>query len=258
MPDNSGIPVFAVVGHPNEGKSSIVSTLSEDDTVRVAPEPGTTRVCRAYPILIDGVEIIRFVDTPGFQSPRSTLAWFKAYNGEDSLLVDAFLDTHGKNPEFFDECELLSPIDSGAGIGAGVLTFAAAADQVVVVTSPEPPAITDAYALIKVLCNRQFAGQVGLVVNLAANRQQARLTYHRIADVASRFLGTSVAQLGYVLADSKVPQAVQQREPLVLAFPRSLASRCLATVANRLSQMPVAIDSFERQGFFGKVVNWFM
>lgn len=116
MPDNPGIPVFAVVGHPNEGKSSVVSTLSEDDRVRVAPEPGTTVVCRAYPILIDGVEIIRFVDTPGFQSPRRTLAWFKAYGGEDLLLVNAFLDAHGQNAELRDECELLSPIAAGAGI----------------------------------------------------------------------------------------------------------------------------------------------
>ncbi len=62
---NTAIPEFAVLGHPNEGKSAVVSTLTEDDQVRVSPVPGETTVCRTYTVKIDGKEIIRFVDTPG-------------------------------------------------------------------------------------------------------------------------------------------------------------------------------------------------
>ena len=113
---SENIPVFAIVGHPNEGKSSVVSTLSEDDSVRISPTPGETVVCRTYPVTIDGVEIIRFVDTPGFQVPKKTLAWFKTYSGPDADLVANFCSTFAHEPDYKDECELLSPIARGAGI----------------------------------------------------------------------------------------------------------------------------------------------
>jgi len=110
------IPEFAVLGHPNEGKSSVVSTLTEDDRIKVSRIPGETVVSKRYTVTIDGEEIIRFVDTPGFQVPRQTLAWFKAYDGDPSKIVDQFIDTHKNDPFFGDECELLSPVARGAGI----------------------------------------------------------------------------------------------------------------------------------------------
>lgn len=76
---------FAIVGHPNEGKSSVVSTLTEDDSVRITPIPGETTVCRTFPVVIDGIEIIRFVDTPGFQSPKAALAWLREHEGPGML-----------------------------------------------------------------------------------------------------------------------------------------------------------------------------
>ncbi|MCI5191117.1 MAG: hypothetical protein D3905_15290, partial [Candidatus Electrothrix sp. AS4_5] len=64
-PSQPSIPEFAIVGHPNEGKSSVLSTLSEDDSVRISPMPGETRECRSFPVIIDNKEVIRFIDTPG-------------------------------------------------------------------------------------------------------------------------------------------------------------------------------------------------
>ena len=72
------VPEFAIIGHPNEGKSSVLSTLAEDDSVRVSPIPGETVLCQPFPVRIDGREIIRFIDTPGFQNPRQTLQWLPA------------------------------------------------------------------------------------------------------------------------------------------------------------------------------------
>ena len=110
------IPEFAVLGHPNEGKSSVVSTLTEDDRIKVSRIPGETVISKRYTVTIDGEEIIRFVDTPGFQVPRQTLTWFKAYDRDPSKIVDRFIDTHKNDPFFGDECELLSPVARGAGI----------------------------------------------------------------------------------------------------------------------------------------------
>ncbi len=100
------IVAFAVLGHPNEGKSSVVSTLTEDDSVKISATPGETVKCRAFPVSIDGIEIIRFTDTPGFQYPKKTLEWFRNYEGEKEKIVQAFVNEHKKSEQFKHECEL--------------------------------------------------------------------------------------------------------------------------------------------------------
>jgi hypothetical protein len=110
------IPEFAIIGHPNEGKSSVLSTLAEDDSVRVSPIPGETQVCQTFPVCIDGREIIRFIDTPGFQNPRQTLQWLQDYQGPEEGMLTAFLAAHRDDPAFRDDCELLAPVAAGAGV----------------------------------------------------------------------------------------------------------------------------------------------
>ena len=75
MMNASEIPTFAVVGHPNEGKSSVVATLTEDDSLRISDFPGETTVCSDYSVRVDDEILIRFLDTPGFQYPQQTLEW---------------------------------------------------------------------------------------------------------------------------------------------------------------------------------------
>lgn len=109
------VPHFVVVGHPNEGKSSVLSTLAEDDSVRVSHIPGETTECRAFPVIIDGREILRFIDTPGFQNPRNTLRWLQSYTGPETYLVKEFIRTHENDPAYNDDCELLKPLLDEAG-----------------------------------------------------------------------------------------------------------------------------------------------
>ena len=112
-------PVFAVVGHPNKGKSSIVSTLVEDASVVVSPLPRTTRASRAFDYRIDGETLFRLVDTPGFQRAHAALAWLESRTGsaEDRpAAVAAFAAAHADDERFADECELLRPLLDGAAI----------------------------------------------------------------------------------------------------------------------------------------------
>ena len=112
-------PVFAVVGHPNRGKSSVVATLSQNDRIAIALEPGTTRESQAYPLQVDGRTMYTLVDTPGFQRPRRVLEWLQAHSlsaSDRPETVAAFVHQHRDNPRFRDECELLEPIIHGAGI----------------------------------------------------------------------------------------------------------------------------------------------
>ena len=116
MTEDFIIPEFAIVGHPNEGKSTVVSTLSEDDSVRISLIPGETVECQVFPVMIDGDEIIRFIDTPGFQTPKKALAWMNAFKGADEQMLKTFIDTHKNDPDCKAECRLLKPIADGAGI----------------------------------------------------------------------------------------------------------------------------------------------
>jgi hypothetical protein len=113
------VPTFAVVGHPNKGKSSIVATLAQDDSVAIAPLPGTTTRCHAYPMRVDGQVQYVLIDTPGFQRARTALAWMKQREttaAEHSEVVEDFVREHKARGAYPDECELLSPVLAGAGI----------------------------------------------------------------------------------------------------------------------------------------------
>ncbi|NQU75624.1 MAG: MinD/ParA family protein [Planctomycetes bacterium] len=146
-------------------------------------------------------------------------------------------------------------VDTGAGIGNNVITFAFGADTILVVATPEPTSITDAYALIKVLVQRQCQARMGLLVNFAADRNEARATFNRIATVAREFLGADLYDAGYILSDPKVVAAVRKRQPFVLAYPRCQASRCLAALATKLSRGGSLLVC--KESFFKRVANWF-
>lgn len=112
-------PKFAVVGHPNKGKSSIVSALAMDDTVAISDVPGTTTKSRSFPLKVDGKVLYELFDTPGFQRARQVLAWLKKHDvsaDKRHEVVRAFIDVHRDDPRFNDEVELLEPIMQGAGI----------------------------------------------------------------------------------------------------------------------------------------------
>jgi len=112
-------PTFAVVGHPNKGKSSIVATLAEDERIAIGPTPGTTREANAHTLVVDGESLYVLVDTPGFQRPRDVLDWLKRRcpsASERPATVASFVAEHEHDGRFHDECALLRPILAGAGI----------------------------------------------------------------------------------------------------------------------------------------------
>ena len=112
-------PKFAVVGHPNKGKSSIVSALALDDSVQISDTPGTTTKRRSFPLSVDGKILYELFDTPGFQRARRVLAWLEKHDvpaHKKPEVVQAFINEHKEDERFNDEIELLEPIMEGAGI----------------------------------------------------------------------------------------------------------------------------------------------
>ncbi|MFN3168156.1 MAG: DUF3482 domain-containing protein [Phycisphaeraceae bacterium] len=118
LPDHE-VPLFAVVGHPNKGKSSIVATLARDSTVKIAPRPGTTTTADRYPVVIDGDALYTLIDTPGFENPRHALAWMRDHDtaaDQRGEVVGQFIREHAGDPSYRNEVELLRPIVEGAGV----------------------------------------------------------------------------------------------------------------------------------------------
>lgn len=112
-------PKFAVVGHPNKGKSSIVSALALDDSVQISDTPGTTSKRRSFPLKVDGKILYELIDTPGFQRARRVLAWLEQHDvsaDKKHEIVSAFINEHREDARFNDEIELLEPVMQGAGI----------------------------------------------------------------------------------------------------------------------------------------------
>jgi GTPase Era involved in 16S rRNA processing len=111
-------PVFAVVGHPNKGKSSIVSTIAQNDDIDISPRSGTTRDTQRYDIAI-GTAGYTLVDTPGFQRPSRALAWLQEHAPSADRRHDAirqFIADPQCQQQFPEEVKLLKPIMEGAAI----------------------------------------------------------------------------------------------------------------------------------------------
>jgi len=112
-------PHFVVVGRVNKGKSSIVATLAEEESVPISDEPGTTRETRAYSVEAEGQILFTLIDTPGFQDAPAALEQIRGQRRDASVsdaAVKAFVDTYKNSLEFQEETRLLAPILDGGRI----------------------------------------------------------------------------------------------------------------------------------------------
>lgn len=145
-------------------------------------------------------------------------------------------------------------IDTGSGIHSAVRQFVAAADVVLLVTTPEPTAIADAYASIKSL-SPAGAQNLEAVVNRAESSRQARAIIESLQNTARLFLRTSVSAAGMIPEDRNVPAAVSRRLPFLLASPHSPASTAVRQLARRLSNLAQSRPG--HAGFFPRVAEQF-
>jgi flagellar biosynthesis protein FlhG len=122
-------------------------------------------------------------------------------------------------------------LDTGAGLSRTVLALALAADEVAVVTTPEPTALTDAYAMIKVLTQRHPKLPLQLIVNLAEHAAQAREVHGHMDRIVQRFLRREVPLAGWIPRDACVERAVREQRPLMLYFPYARATEAIQELA---------------------------
>lgn len=134
-------------------------------------------------------------------------------------------------------------VDTGAGIDQTVQTFVAACQIPVLVVCDEPASLTDCYALIKVLKLSKNIKQFNVLVNQVDTQAQGRSLFERLSAVASKHLDVQLSYLGSVPTDPYLRRAVQERRPVVTAYPRSPAALALGACAERLISTSAGVRS---------------
>jgi flagellar biosynthesis protein FlhG len=176
-------------------------------------------------VLVEGPRGVKIL--PGGSGVQS----LTALDEQQKLRLCAALD---QVEDMFD----LVLVDSGAGIGDNVLFFVGAAQEALLVVSPEPTSLVDAYAVVKVLSQQAGVKHFHVIVNPVVDELAAREIFPKLTTVTSRFLNCSVRHLGYVPRDENLHRAIMAQKPVVEAFPLSPASRALGHVADKLLNTP--------------------
>lgn len=156
-----------------------------------------------------------------------------------------------ENMALLDKIADIIIVDTGAGLSESVMSFIVAADEVLLVTTPEPTSITDAYALIKMVSNRDKTKKIRVVVNRADSVNEANDVLNKLVLVAEKFLGISLEPAGYIMHDDAVVKAVKQQQPFSISFPRSTAARNIRDISAKLAEKGIAGDTGAYSGVRG-------
>lgn len=148
-------------------------------------------------------------------------------------------------------------VDTGAGIGANVLQFILAAQELIIVTTPEPTAITDAYSLIKVVSRLSSDVSLKLLVNQVRTAQEADEIANNITGVAKRFLHLDVGSYGSLPYDTNLIKAVRRQVPVTVAYPNSPSAFAFGALAARVwnEDMPGMHNKPGLLNFFRRIVK---
>ncbi len=140
-------------------------------------------------------------------------------------------------------------IDTGAGISDSVLDFVSASNEVLLVTTPEPTAITDAYAVLKAISKR-YGKLDEKVINLLVNRTESDFEgqeiFEKLNKVTNRYLGLELTNIGYLPNDKQLVKAVIEQKPVSMLFPRSPVSKAIEQLASRMVNYTKVEEAGER------------
>lgn len=139
-----------------------------------------------------------------------------------------------------DELADIVIIDTGAGITDSVLEFVIASSEVLLVTTPEPTSITDAYALLKTLNKKEEFSSENTIIKMLANRvdstQEAKLLFDKVNLVVGKFLDFNIEFLGAVPQDNMVSKAIMQQKPYTMLYPNAPSSKAIVQLAKTLCE----------------------
>jgi flagellar biosynthesis protein FlhG len=131
-------------------------------------------------------------------------------------------------------------VDTGAGINDNVMQLVLASTETIVVTTPEPTSILDAYALVKTIVNRNRTHPIHLLINKCDTKKEAERVGEGFIEVVGRHLGKSINPLGLLMFDHDVPQSIKRQMPITVGSPGGATSREIGNIARALLDLPSA------------------
>ena len=157
-----------------------------------------------------------------------------------------------------DELADIILVDTGAGIADTVLEFVSASNEVLVVATPEPTSITDAYALLKTLNRKSDFVKENTSIRMVANRikdaEEGENLHQKLSVVVEKFLNIKVEYLGGILNDANCQKAVMQQDPVMLSFPNSNTASAIQKIAAKL--IDVQLDNDDKSGIAHLFNRW--
>jgi flagellar biosynthesis protein FlhG len=140
-------------------------------------------------------------------------------------------------------------VDTGAGISENVLRFAAYADEVMVVTTPNIAAAADGYSIIKIILEMEPNSKIGLVANMAKNMYHSKNIFNRINSATRKYLRYPLGDLGYIVFDKHIEAASQSRRPMQLQYPNCEAAKCVRAIADTILNTNVFVNDRKDSSF---------
>ena len=147
-------------------------------------------------------------------------------------------------------------IDTGAGINKNVLAFIACSEETIVITTPEPTSLTDAYSLIKATDHFKLTNTANVIVNRAFSIKDGEETYNKLKRAVEKFLTIKVNYLGSISEDRKLVEGVRAQVPLTILHPKCDASKSIERISNKLIGN-ASVENMGAEGLFKKLFSLF-
>lgn len=157
--------------------------------------------------------------------------------------------------ETLDEYDYIL-MDTGAGVNRDVLSFIAASEELIVITTPEPTSLTDGYSLIKATDHYKLKNKAKIIVNKAFTKEEGQETYNKFDRAVSRFLKIEIEYLGCILEDKKLVQSVRQQKPFMVLYPNCDAAKGIEDISLKLVGQEIS-SSNGAKGLFKRLFNIF-
>ncbi|SPD72713.1 conserved hypothetical protein [uncultured Desulfobacterium sp.] len=171
---------------------------------------------------------------------------------EDKLdfLVKSFSELKGRYDYFV--------LDTSAGISKNVISFCMISSEVILLVTPEPTSLTDAYSLLKILSINGYKNSVMVTVNHSKNIENAKMVFTKFKETVQKFLPIKVVPLGAVMQDENVVKAVKEQKPFIHLYPNSIASSCIKSIAKHLiNKKTDNIEDFRIDAFWTRFLKVF-
>jgi len=144
-------------------------------------------------------------------------------------------------------------VDTGSGISRNVMSFVLGSDKTIVIVTPDPASITDAYSMIKVIRRYEASIPVMLIVNMVGSEDEGESLYKKMNLMVQRFLKSNILYGGSILQDSFVSDSIRKQSPLVLEYPNSVSVNTLKMIIRKLLRLP-RTDINKRKSLFNRLM----